>query len=120
MCYSLFFAFLSAILSGAAYVLLFDYTDWHPYLSWLVAVNGVTFLMYGIDTVFVKRGKAQTPEMALHVLSAAGGFVGGWLGRKLFGYKVDWSDRPWMQILLFLTTIGHLVLVYELLIKGPE
>ena len=120
MCYSLFFGFLAAILTGTAYALLFDYVEWPPYLSWLVAVSAVTFLMYGIARVVGKHGKAETPETALLLLGAAGGFVGAWLGRAAFGYKVDPSERPWVQILLFLTTIGHLVLVYNLLIRQPE
>lgn len=120
MCYSLFFGFLSAVLTVTAYALLFDYVEWPPYLLWLLVVNGVTFLMYGVDRVVSKHGKAETPEATLLLLSAGGGFAGAWLGRALFRYKVDWSERPWVQILLFLTTIGHLALVYNLFIQQPE
>ena len=76
MCYSLFFGFLAATLTAIAYALLFDYVEWPPYLSWLVAVSTVTFLMYGVDRVLNREGKAEMPELPLHLLSAAGGFAG--------------------------------------------
>ena len=120
MCYSWFFGFLATILAGGAYVLLFENVPWHPYLLWLIAINAVTFVMYGIDSVFGRQGKAETPETVMHLLSGTGGFVGAWLGRAVFGYKVDWKDNPWMQIVLFVSAIGHAVLAYYWLIVGPD
>lgn len=119
MCYSWFFGALAAILTGTAYVLLYQNVAWHPYLLWLMAISAVTFVMYGVDRVIAKQGKAETPETVMHLLSAGGGFVGAWLGRAVFGYKVDWKENPWMQIVLIVSTLGHAVLVYNWLIKGP-
>ena len=120
MCYSWFCGALAAILVGTSYVLLFENVSWHPYLLWLIAVNGVTVVMYGVDSVFGKQGKAETPETVMHLLSAGGGFVGAWLARAIFGYKVDWKDNPWMQILLFVSALGHAVLAYNWLIRPPD
>jgi uncharacterized membrane protein YsdA (DUF1294 family) len=118
MCYLVFFGFLALILTGGAYALLFDYVTWHPYLTWLVSINGVTFLMYAIDSVMGKQGKVDTPETALHLLSAGGGFIGAWLGRALFRYRVDWKGNPWVYIVLLVSAVGHGVLAYNWLIKG--
>jgi uncharacterized membrane protein YsdA (DUF1294 family) len=118
MCYSVFFGLLALILTGGAYALLFEYVTWHPYLTWLAVINGVTLVMYGVDSVVGRHGKAETPETPLHLMSAAGGFVGAWLGRAIFGYKVDWKANPWVYIVLAASTVGHGVLVYQWLLKG--
>ena len=118
MCYLLFFGFLSMTLTGVAYALLYEFTGWHPYLTWLVSINGVTLLMYGIDSVIGKQGQVEAPETVMHLLSAGGGFVGTWLGRALFGYKVDMKGNPWVYIVLVVSTVGHAVLAYNWLIVG--
>jgi uncharacterized membrane protein YsdA (DUF1294 family) len=118
MCYTLFFGFLSVILTAVAYTLLFEAVTWHPYLTWLVSINGVTLLMYGIDSVLGKQGKVETPETVMHLLSAGGGFVGTWLARAIFRYKVDWKGNPWVYIVLLVSAVGHGVLAWNWLIKG--
>jgi uncharacterized membrane protein YsdA (DUF1294 family) len=120
MCYSWFFGALAAIVTGIAYVLLYQNFPWHPYLLWLIAINAVTFVMYGVDSVLGKHGKADPPETVLHLMSAGGGFVGTWVARPIFGYKVDWKGNPWMQILLIVSTLGHAVLAYSWLINPPD
>ena len=118
MCYFVVFGSLSAVLTGAAYVLIYQYTTWHPYLIWLVAINGVTFVMYVIDRWMGRRDKVDTPETIMHLLFALGGFVGAWLARAILGYKVDLRDRSWLYILLLVSVVGHAVLVYHWLIRG--
>jgi uncharacterized membrane protein YsdA (DUF1294 family) len=120
MCYSWFFGALAAILSGTTYVLLYENVPRHPYLLWLVTASAVTFVMYGVDWLFGRQGKAETPETVLHLLTAAGGFVGAWLGRAFFGYKVDWRGNPWMQIVLSLCAVGHAALIYTWLLAPLE
>jgi uncharacterized membrane protein YsdA (DUF1294 family) len=120
MCYAWFFGILAAILSAIGYVLVYDYTSLHPYLGWLAAINAVTFVMYGVDDLFCKQGKAKTPEAVMHALMAAGGYVGAWLGRALFGFKLYWDSNPWVQIGLILAAIAHAIVAYNLLVVGPE
>jgi len=120
MCYFVFFGFLSVTLTGVGYALLFEtFTAWHPYLTWLVAVNAATFVMYAIDSWMGRQDKVDTPETIMHLLSAAGGFVGAWLARAIFRYKVDLKDRPWLYLVLVVSVIGHGMLVYQWLIKSP-
>jgi uncharacterized membrane protein YsdA (DUF1294 family) len=117
MCYLVAFGLIAAVLTGGAYAMLFANTTWHPYLTWLVAINGVTLVMYAIDRWIGRQDKVETPETVLHVLFAGGGFVGAWLGRAIFGYKVDLAANPWLQIILILTTIGHGFLIYRWLLS---
>lgn len=56
-------------------------------LLYLVAVNLVTFFIYGIDKFKSKRAKWRVPEATLLGLAAVGGGIGAWLGMKLWHHK---------------------------------
>ena len=59
----------------------------HILLLYLVAVNLVTFFIYGIDKFKSKRAKWRVPEATLLGLAAVGGSIGAWLGMKLWHHK---------------------------------
>ena len=59
----------------------------HILLLYLVAVNLVTFLIYGIDKFKSKRARWRVPEATLLWLAAVGGSIGAWLGMKLWHHK---------------------------------
>ena len=59
----------------------------HIVLLYLVAVNLVTFFIYGIDKFKSKRAKWRVPEATLLGLAAVGGSIGAWLGMKLWHHK---------------------------------
>ena len=59
----------------------------HVALLYLVAVNLVTFFIYGIDKFKSKRAKWRVPEATLLGLAAVGGCIGAWLGMKLWHHK---------------------------------
>ncbi len=56
-------------------------------LYYLVAVNVVTFLVYGIDKFKAKRGKWRISEFTLLILAVIGGSIGAWLGMKVWHHK---------------------------------
>jgi uncharacterized membrane protein YsdA (DUF1294 family) len=59
----------------------------HIVVIYLVAVNVVTFFMYGIDKWKAKRSKWRIREAALLGLAVLGGSVGAWLGIKVWHHK---------------------------------
>lgn len=56
-------------------------------LLYLVIINVITFLAYGLDKYKSKAGKWRTPEKTLIMLAIAGGSPGAWLGMKTFHHK---------------------------------
>ncbi len=56
-------------------------------LYYLVAVNVVTFLVYGIDKFKAKRGKWRISEFTLLILAIIGGSIGACLGMKVWHHK---------------------------------
>ncbi len=56
-------------------------------LIYLVAMNVVTFFMYGIDKWKAKRSKWRISEATLLGLAVIGGSIGAWLGMKVWHHK---------------------------------
>lgn len=56
-------------------------------LIYLVAMNVVTFFMYGIDKWKAKRSKWRISEATLLRLAVIGGSIGAWLGMKVWHHK---------------------------------
>ena len=54
---------------------------------YLLAVNVVTFFMYGIDKWRAKRSKWRISEATLLLLAVIGGSIGAWLGMKVWHHK---------------------------------
>ncbi len=59
----------------------------HIALIYLVIINVVTFLMYGIDKWKAKKSKWRIRETALLGLAVLGGSIGAWLGMKVWHHK---------------------------------
>ncbi len=56
-------------------------------LSCIIAVNVITFVVYGIDKLKAKKGKWRVPEATLLLLAIVGGSAGAWCGVKVWHHK---------------------------------
>ena len=56
-------------------------------LIYLLAVNAVTFIVYGIDKYKAKHAKWRISEATLLLLAAIGGSIGAWCGMKVWHHK---------------------------------
>ena len=56
---------------------------------YLVAINVVTFFVYGIDKWKAKHSKWRIPEATLLGLAIIGGSIGAWLGMKAWHHKTQ-------------------------------
>jgi uncharacterized membrane protein YsdA (DUF1294 family) len=88
------------------------FTRWNPIWIWLAAINLATFIMYGYDKSEAKSGGLRVPEVVLHGLALAGGFLGGWMGRYYFRHK---TRKPVFTVVLIISTIIWLLVLYFLL-----
>ena len=57
------------------------------YLIYLLAVNAVTFIVYGIDKYKAKHAKWRISEATLILLAVIGGSIGAWCGMKVWHHK---------------------------------
>ena len=54
---------------------------------YLLAINAVAFIMYGIDKYKAKKAKWRIPEATLLLLAVLGGSIGAWMGMKVWHPK---------------------------------
>ena len=60
----------------------------HSYLTYyLLAINAVAFIMYGIDKYKAKKAKWRISEATLLMLAVLGGSIGAWMGMKVWHHK---------------------------------
>ena len=56
-------------------------------LSYLVAINLIAFVLYGIDKKRAIRNEHRIRESVLLWIARLGGAIGSWLGIKIFRHK---------------------------------
>jgi uncharacterized membrane protein YsdA (DUF1294 family) len=56
-------------------------------LIYLLIINVVAFIAYGIDKYKAKHAKWRIPEATLLLLAAIGGSIGAWCGMKVWHHK---------------------------------
>ena len=56
-------------------------------LSYLLAVNITSFLLYGIDKYKAKKGRWRISEATLLTMAAIGGSIGALAGMRLWHHK---------------------------------
>ena len=60
----------------------------HSYLAYyLLAINAVAFIVYGIDKYKAKKAKWRISEATLLLLAVLGGSIGAWMGMKVWHHK---------------------------------
>lgn len=56
-------------------------------LIYLLAVNALTFIVYGNDKYKAKHAKWRISEATLLLLAVVGGSIGAWCGMKVWHHK---------------------------------
>ena len=75
---------------------------------YLIGINVLTFLIYGVDKWKAQRNKWRIPEDTLIWLAVAGGSVGALLGMHLFRHKTKhWKFLIGIPVIL-LVQVGLL------------
>ena len=75
----------------------------------VVAVNVVTFLLYGFDKAQARHDRSRVPEAVLHGFALVGGTPGAFAGQLVFRHKTQkWSFRAvfWLIVVLQIAAAG--------------
>ena len=56
-------------------------------LYYLLFINIITFMMYGIDKLKAKKGKWRISEATLLLMAVIGGSIGAWAGMRIWHHK---------------------------------
>ena len=78
---------------------------------YLVVINVVAFVVYGVDKYKAKRGRWRTPEATLLGLAAIGGSIGAWLGMKVWHHKTMHKKFQYGVPLILIAQIALVVFI---------
>ncbi|MGM9833846.1 MAG: DUF1294 domain-containing protein [Candidatus Limisoma sp.] len=56
-------------------------------LYYLLAVNVVAFILFGVDKYNARKGNRRIREVTLLAMAALGGSVGAWVGMRIWHHK---------------------------------
>jgi len=79
-------------------------------IIYLIAINVVTFFLYGIDKWKAKRSKWRIPEATLLGLAVIGGSIGAWIGMKVWHHKTMHKKFKYGLPLILLAQIALIAL----------
>lgn len=78
---------------------------------YLVAVNVVTFIVYGLDKWKARRGRWRIPESALLWLAVLGGSPAALLAMRLFRHKTKHSKFRYGVPMILAVQVGVTILL---------
>lgn len=72
-------------------------------IYYLLIINAVAFIVYGIDKLKARKDRWRIPEATLLLLAIVGGSIGSWLGMKVWHHKTMHKKFQYgVPLLLFL------------------
>ena len=81
-------------------------------IGYVIVINVITLMMYGIDKWKAKHSKWRIPEATLLIMAAVGGSIGAWTGIKLFHHKTLHKKFKYGVPAIFLIQLGIVVFIY--------
>ena len=82
-------------------------------LYYLIFINVVTFLVYGIDKWKAKQGSWRISEATLLILAVFGGSIGALLGMKVWHHKTQHKKFKYGLPLILLAQIALIYLILD-------
>jgi uncharacterized membrane protein YsdA (DUF1294 family) len=96
-------------------IALYLWQGWNLYWVWLIVCNLATFAFFRFDKRQAQREDAtRVPEVVLHSLVLAGGFLGGWAG--MFVRPRHKVHKLIFWVVLITGMLLHLYLIFTLLL----
>ena len=56
-------------------------------MYYLLAINALSFILFGLDKYKAKKGKWRISEATLLMIAVIGGSIGAWVGMRLWHHK---------------------------------
>jgi len=80
-----------------------------PLLYYLIAINAITFITYGIDKWKARKNKWRIPESTLLLLAVFGGSIGAFLGMRVWRHKTTHKKFKYGKPSILVLQIGLLL-----------
>ena len=80
---------------------------------YILGINAITFIIYGIDKLKAKKGKWRILESTLLLLAIIGGSIGAWFGIKVWHHKTLHKKFKYGIPLIVITHIAITVYIFR-------
>ena len=80
---------------------------------YLLAINIITFFVYGIDKLKAKQSWWRIPESTLISLAVIGGSLGAWLGMRAWHHKTQHKKFRYGIPAIILIQLAIALLIYN-------
>jgi len=104
------FGIASLVMIVLLFSLLMNHTQ--ALISYLIAMNVTTFLLYGYDKFISSTEKLRVPELNLQVLALLGGSPAALLAQKFFRHKTikgSFQIVYWVIVVLQVILLGYFI-----------
>ena len=81
-------------------------------IGYVIVINVITLMMYGIDKWKAKHSKWRIPEATLLIMAAVGGSIGAWTGIKLFHHKTLHKKFKYGVPAILILQLAIIVFIY--------
>ena len=89
--------------------------SFHIIAAYLLLVNLLAFVMYGIDKKRAVQKRFRIPERTLLWMARLGGGIGSWLGIKLFRHKTKHTRfRILVPLWILIWMVGIVLALFNL------
>ena len=86
-------------------------------IYYLLAVNVLTFVVFGVDERKARQGRWRVPEATLLGLTALGGSIGAWLAMQLFRHKTQKKKFRYGVPALFVLQVAATVYFLNMIVQ---
>lgn len=75
------------------------------FLLYLISINGISFLLFGIDKLLAIKNKRRIPEKELFTIATIGGAFGGLFAMLVFNHKISKTFFMWRFMFIFIVNV---------------
>ena len=84
-------------------------------MYYLLAINIVSFFLYGIDKYKAKKNKWRISEATLLMMAVIGGSIGAWVGMRLWHHKTMHKKFKYGIPIIIILQISLVVYLHSIL-----
>ena len=88
----------------------------HQYsMYYLLAINALSFILFGLDKYKAKKGKWRISEATLLMMAVIGGSIGAWIGMRLWHHKTKHKKFKYGIPVIIIIQVGLVVYLNTIL-----
>ena len=86
-------------------------------IKYFLAINVLTFAVYGVDKWKARQGRWRVPEATLLGLAALGGSAGAWVAMQLFRHKTKKNKFRYGVPIMFVLQLAAVLFFMNMLLR---